>query len=96
MQLIRHPAPLELGAAADEAPRMDEPAFALAVGEDVKTLLEHAAEELRTPPAAIEDDRDLALPDRGAHLAQQLGESLGEGGVEVGSDQRTADRPRDR
>lgn len=71
-----------------EAPRTDKAPFALAVGQQVEALLDHAAEKFRTPPAAIEDDRHLPLADGGAHLSQQLGEGLDQGGIEFGDDQQ--------
>ena len=45
-------------------------------------------EELRAPSAAGEDNGHLLLADGGAHLSQQIGESLGEGGVELTGDQQ--------
>jgi anti-sigma factor ChrR (cupin superfamily) len=88
VQVITDPASIELGAAAHEARRMDQTALALPIGEDVEALRDHAAEELRTPPAAIEDNGHLPLADRGAHLAQQLWEGFGQGRVELGGDQQ--------
>ncbi len=88
VQVITDPASVELGAAVHEAPLLDEPALAFAVGEDIETLFDHAAEQLRTPSAAVKDDGHRPLPERRTHPAQQLGEGLGQGGIQLCGDQQ--------
>ncbi len=88
MQIVCHPTPIELGAAAYEAPLVDEPTLAFAVGEDIEALFDHAAEQLRTPAAAVKDDGHRAFPERRAHPAQQFGEGLGQGGIQLCGDQQ--------
>src|ERR1017187_6482945 len=73
VQIVAHPAPIELGAAVDEAPLVDETALALAIGEDVKAVLDHRVEQLRAPATAIEDDGRAPRADHSAHLSKQMG-----------------------
>lgn len=88
MQVIAHPTPIKLGAAMHEAPRVDERALTLAIGEDVKAVLDHRVEQLRTPPAAVEDDGHTPLADHRAYLCQQIGEGFGLRGVDIPGDEQ--------
>jgi hypothetical protein len=78
VQVVGDGAALDPGVTGDEAVFRNQPALALAIGEDVEALLEHAVEEPRAPAAAIEDDGHLPITDGRAHLAQQFGEGFGE------------------
>ena len=88
MQIIAHPAPVELGAAMYEALLIDPTALAFAIGQDIEAVLDHAAEQLRTPPAAVKDDGHPALADCGAHLSEQGGKGFGQGGVDLCGDRQ--------
>src|SRR5437016_1240355 len=88
MQLIAHPASVELGAAMDEAPLVDETTLALAISEDIEAVLDHRVEQLRAPPTAVEDDGRAPLADHPAHLSKQLGEGLGQRSVDIPGDEQ--------
>src|ERR1700730_15301388 len=76
VQKIVDPAPVELGAPPDEPPLIDATAPALAIGQHVETVLDHRAEQLRAPAAAVEDDGDPLLADQVPYFAKQPRQGL--------------------
>lgn len=76
MQVVRHPVPVELRAAAYEAPFVDETALVFAVGQDVEPLPDHAAEQLRTPATAVKDDGHLPSPTVARTWRSKLGKAV--------------------
>jgi hypothetical protein len=86
MQVIAHPAPIELGSAAHEPPLVDTRALAFAIGEDVEAVLDHPVEQLGAPAAAVEHDRHAPLADHSAHFSKQTREGFGQCGVDFPGD----------
>ena len=66
---------------AMEASTRHARAASFPVGQEVEAPLEDRPEELRTPSAAIKDDRDAALAHGEAHLAQDLGQHAHKPGI---------------
>jgi hypothetical protein len=78
MQDIIHPAPVEFGATPDEPPLVDTPTPTLAIGEHVEPVVDHPAEQLCAPAAAVEHHGDPLPADQAAYFAEQPGQGLGQ------------------
>src|SRR5215468_1126907 len=85
VQKIVYPAPVKLGATADEPVLIDPTAPALAIGQHIEAALDHRGEQLRAPTAAVEDNGDPSLANNLSHLAKQTGHSLREGSIDLPS-----------
>src|SRR5258705_9461601 len=80
-----HPAPVELGATADEPPLIDATTPALAVGQHIEAVLDHRREQLWAPASAVEDNSDPSLADYVAYFAKQTGHSLRQRSIDLPS-----------
>ena len=78
--------PVEAGAVAGEVAGGHPTEAALAAGEDVEALGEQRDEELRAPPASVEDDGEPSVADEAAHFAEDDRQHLHHAGVGRGGD----------